>query len=113
MATYVILSHVTPEALCEPEDFKTIAENVSRKIKDECPGVKWRESYVTTGRFDIVDIVESDDIAQVERAGMIIRGVGRTLTETMLATPWKDFIGSLEKREETERVRPAARLRAR
>jgi len=95
MATYIILSRIFPGALCDPKDFKKLAETVSGKIKEECPGVKWRESFATMGQFDTVDIVDSDDPNQVERAAMIIRGYGHSMTETMMATPWKDFIAGL------------------
>jgi uncharacterized protein with GYD domain len=95
MATYIILSRISPDALGDPKDFKKLAETVSEKIKKECPGVKWRESFATMGRFDTVDIVDSDDSNQVERAAMIIRGYGHSMTETMMATPWEDFIARL------------------
>ena len=61
MATYVILSRISPQAVPEPKDFKSLAESVEAKIKAECPGVFWRESYATLGRFDVVDIVDADD----------------------------------------------------
>jgi len=68
---------------------------VSEKIKKECPGVTWKESFATFGRFDVVDIVESDDPRQVARAVMIIRAYGKSETETLPATPWKDFLENL------------------
>jgi len=95
MATYVILSRISPEAIREPREFKQLAEKVSAKIKSDCPQVKWKESYATLGRFDVVDIVESDDPKQIAKAAMIIRSYGHSTTETRLATPWKEFLASL------------------
>jgi uncharacterized protein with GYD domain len=95
MAAYIILSRVSPKAMEAPEDFKVLAERVSQKIKEECPGVHWKESYATLGRFDVVDIVESEDQTQVERAAMIIRAQGHSTTETMVATPWREFLSNL------------------
>lgn len=95
MATYIILSRISPDALGDPTNFKKLAQAVSDRIKKECPGVKWKESFVTMGRFDVVDIIESEDPHQVERAAMIIRGLGHSVTETMMATPWKDFLARL------------------
>ena len=92
MATYIILSRLSPEAFKDPEDFKKLAAYVSEKISGQCPGVTWKSSYVTMGRFDIVDIVEADDPQQVEKAAMIIRADGHATTETMPATPWKQFL---------------------
>ena len=95
MATYIILSRISPEAFSEPKEFKKFASTVSEKIKSECPGVTWRASFSTLGRFDFVDIVKSDDPKQIEKAAMIIRAYGHATTETLLATPWKEFLEML------------------
>ena len=95
MATYVILSRFSPEAFRDPKEFKKIAEEVSAKIKSECSGIRWKDSYATLGRFDVVDIVEANDPKQIEKAAMIIRAFGHSTTETLMATPWKEFLWSL------------------
>lgn len=95
MATYIILSRVSPEALQKPRSLKELAEKVSAKIKSECPAVTWKDSYSTLGRFDVVDIIESDDPKQVEKAAMIIRAYGHSMTETLVATPWDEFLAGL------------------
>jgi uncharacterized protein with GYD domain len=95
MATYLILSRFSPDAFREPKDFKKLAETVASKIKSECRGVTWKDSYATMGRFDVVDVVEADDPKQVEKAAMLIRAHGHSTTETLLATPWKEFLAML------------------
>ena len=95
MATYVILSRISPEAFRDPKEFKQLADAVSAKIKSDCPGVVWKDSYATLGRFDVVDIVDSDDPKEVEKAAMIIRAYGHSTTETLAATPWKEFLANL------------------
>ena len=95
MATYIILSRFSPEAFKEPGEFKKIAEAVSAKIKSECSGVRWKDSYATLGRFDAVDVLEANDPKQIEKAAMIIRAYGHSTTETLVATPWKEFLASL------------------
>lgn len=92
MATYVILSRFSPDAFRDPKDFRKLAEAVSGKIKKQCRGVTWKASFATLGRFDVVDIVEADDPKQIEKAAMIIRAYGHSSTETLLATPWNDFL---------------------
>ena len=92
MTIYIILSRISPEAFSDPFEFKKIAEAVSSRIKKECPDVIWRESYSTTGRFDAVDIVESDDPQQVMTATMIIRAYGHSTTETLAGIPWDEFL---------------------
>jgi len=95
MATYVILSRFSPEAFRNPKDFPKLAKDVASKIRSECRGVDWKASYATMGRFDVVDIVEADDPKEVEKAAMIIRAYGHSTTETLLATPWKEFLKML------------------
>ena len=95
MTTYVILSRFSPEAFRDPKEFKKLAEAVSSKIKSECSGVRWKESFATLGRFDVVDIVEANDPKQIEKAAMIIRAYGHSTTETLVATPWKEFLATL------------------
>jgi uncharacterized protein with GYD domain len=95
MATYVILGKLSPEAIRAPVELRELEDTVSQKMKVECPNVRWKESYAVMGRFDVVDIVEADDPADLGKAAMIIRAYGRTQTETMPARPWKDFLASL------------------
>ncbi len=95
MKTYIILSRFSPNAFTNPKEFRKLAADVSEHIQSECPGIVWRDSYATLGRFDVVDIVESDDPRQVERAAMIIRGYGHSITETLTGTPWKKFLEAL------------------
>jgi uncharacterized protein with GYD domain len=92
MATYIILSQISPEAFSDPYEFRAIANNVASKIKKECPGIAWKQSYSTMGRFDVVDIVEADDPKEVTKATMIIRAYGHSVTETLAATPWHEFL---------------------
>jgi uncharacterized protein with GYD domain len=61
----------------------------------QCPSITWKDSYATLGRFDVVDIVEAADPKEVEKAAMIIRAYGHASTETLPATPWKEFLATL------------------
>jgi len=95
MAMYVILSRFSPEAFRDPKEFRKLAEDVSSKIKSQCPGVRWKDSFATLGRFDVVDLVEADDPKQMEKAAMLIGAFGHSTTETLVATSWKEFLASL------------------
>ncbi len=68
------------------------ARIMDQSLKGE---VRWKESFATLGRSDVADIVEADDPKQIERAAMIIRGYGHSTTETLFATPWKEFLAAL------------------
>jgi len=95
MKTYIILTRLSQDTFTDPKELREVAVQVSERIKRDCPQVKWKESFATLGRFDVVDIVEADDEKEVERAAMIIRGIGRSVTETLVATPWKEFLENL------------------
>lgn len=98
MGTYVILTRLAADAFKDPSEFPQIAKTVAEKVKADCPQVVWKESYVVSGLDDILDIVEAPDITAVERACMIIRAYGHGTTETLVATPWADFLKSLGER---------------
>ncbi len=95
MATYVILSRISPNAFDDIKKFKNMAEKVASEIRKQCPDVEWKYSFATLGRFDVVDIVESRNPKQVEKAAMLIRAYGHASTETLSATAWKDFRANL------------------
>ncbi|MFC1915011.1 GYD domain-containing protein [Chloroflexota bacterium] len=95
MKEYVILVRFSPEAFREPKDLKKTMDVLSAKIKGDCPKVVWKGSYGTLGRYDVVDIVESDDQEQVEKAAMLIRACFHATTETLPAKPLKEFLANL------------------
>lgn len=95
MTTYIILSRFSPEAFEDPKNFRDLAATVSAKIKKQCPDITWKGSFATLGRFDVVDFVEADDPKQIEKAAMIIRAYGHSTTETLVATPWREFLSVL------------------
>lgn len=95
MATYVILSRFSHETTRDLGQLKQAAGKVAETIKAECPGVRWKESYAVLGRFDVVDVVEASDVKDIEKAAMLIRVHGHATTETLQATPWKEFLDSL------------------
>jgi uncharacterized protein with GYD domain len=95
VTTYIILSRFSPEAFEDPKNFRDLAATVSAKIKKQCPDITWKGSFATLGRFDVVDFVEADDPKQIEKAAMIIRAYGHSTTETLVATPWREFLSVL------------------
>src|SRR5262245_52513505 len=95
MATYVILSRLSADSYKTPGSLRDTAKAVSDRIKKDCPGVKWLSSYALMGRCDSLDVVEAGSPQEVEKAAMIIRSLGHATTETLHATPWKEFVGAL------------------
>lgn len=95
MATYIILSKFSIRAFDDHKQFKELAFDTAEKIRAECPGVTWLQSFATIGRYDVINIVEADDPKLVEKSAMIIRAFQHSTTETLLATPWSEFLEML------------------
>jgi uncharacterized protein with GYD domain len=95
METYVIFTRLSPSSFKDSDQFRKLAKRVSQRIADECPKAHWKDSYALMGRFDVVDIVEAESARDAERAALIIRSEANATTETMHATPWKDFLAKL------------------
>lgn len=95
METYIIFTRLSSSSFKDGKQFRQLAKRVSQRIKDECPKARWKDSYALMGRFDVVDIVEAESAADAERAALIIRSEANASTETMHATPWKEFLAEL------------------
>jgi uncharacterized protein with GYD domain len=104
MATYVILSKLSPLAFEDPKEFRKLADTLASRIRKECKGFTWKQSFATLGRFDVVDIVESKDPDQVARAALIICGYGHASTETLPATEWNEFLDNFNHMESALRA---------
>lgn len=95
MNTYIILTRFLDDAFDVHTDLNTYAQTVKDHIREECPDVTWRQSFMTMGSVDVVDVVEAEDPRDVQKAALIIRTFGYAHTETFLATPWNDFLDRL------------------
>lgn len=92
MQTYIILTKFAPGAFATPIAFKKASVELTKKLKHDCPGVHWKASYATLGRYDVIDVVAADNPEDVHRAAMLINTQAHASTETMLATPWHEYL---------------------
>jgi uncharacterized protein with GYD domain len=44
----------------------------------------------------VIDVVEASDPKEIEKVVMIIRPYGHSTTETLMGTPWKEFLDGLK-----------------
>ena len=95
MNTYIILSQLSVDAMRDPKEFSALARQVSKRIKSECPNVKWKASYATMGSIDVVDVVEARSAEDVAKAALIIRSYGHATTQTLPAFEWHGFVNSM------------------
>ena len=92
MATYVMLTRLSPEALARPESVIDLNRQVEDRIKRECPGVRWLANYAVLGPCDYLDIFEAPDAETATKVSLLVRSFGHATTETWLATEWDRFV---------------------
>ena len=91
MATYVVLTRLTPESVKSPADLARLERAVSERIRKECPQVKWLANYAILGPCDYLDLFEAPDESVAAKDVMLIRSFGHAQTETWTAVPWERF----------------------
>lgn len=95
MHTYIILTKFAPGAFKTAAHFKQASAELTEKLKQECPVVRWKASYATLGQYDVVDVVDAEDPADVHRAALLIHTAGHATTETLMATPWREYLAKV------------------
>jgi uncharacterized protein with GYD domain len=91
MATFVMLTRLTPETVKTPGDLKRLEKAVSERVRRECPDVKWVANYAILGPYDYLDIFDAPDEAAAAQVVMTVRSFGHAQTETWTALPWQRF----------------------
>jgi nitrate reductase gamma subunit len=95
MSSWVILVRFSLERCSEPDEFLVLVEDVTLRIRKECPDFRWVSCHATLGEFDMVLIVECEDAVQVQRAAFIFRVHSVVNIQVMHALPWKEMLEKL------------------
>lgn len=91
MATYAMLTRLSPDALTDPSSIEELGQRVIEKLKAECPDARWIASYALLGPYDYLDLFEAPDQETATRVAVVVRSFGHATTETWPATPWERF----------------------
>jgi uncharacterized protein with GYD domain len=92
MATYVMVTRLSPDAITDPNVIKELGQRVTAKLDAECPEAKWISSYAVLGPYDYVDLFEAPDNETAAKVAVIVRSFGHATTEIWPATPWDRFV---------------------
>lgn len=92
MATYIMLTRLSPTALTSPGSVSELNRQVEGRIKEQCPEVKWLANYAVLGPYDYLDIFEAPDAEAATRVALLIRSFGHASTEIWCATAWDRFL---------------------
>ena len=91
MATFIMITKLSHEALVSPKSFEQLSASVTARIRTECPNVEWWSSYVVLGPADYLDIFTAPDIETAAKVATIIRSYGHATTEIWPAVEWDAF----------------------
>lgn len=91
MATFIMLTRLSHQALQSPASLENLSHEVMERIRRDCPGVEWKQSYAVLGPADYVDIFTAPDIDAAMKVATVIRTFGHATTEIWGATEWDKF----------------------
>ena len=93
MATYIMLSTLTPDGVQTIKNNPSRIREVNREI--EQLGATVKAQWATLGQFDFVNVVEAPDENTIARVSLELGSRGTARYETLAAIPVEDFIASL------------------
>jgi uncharacterized protein with GYD domain len=91
MVTFVMLTHLSPEAVPQPSTVEEFERRVMSHVRQDCPSVTWLQSWAVLGAYDYVDVFEAPDIETAMKVSTIFRTFGRVRSEIMPAVEWNEF----------------------
>ena len=92
MATYVLLSKLTPELTRDLSRRHEVGQKWKRDIEEKCPGVRWIAHYMVLGPYDFLDLYEAPDEETAAKVSMITMSRGALKAESWTAIPYSRFL---------------------
>jgi uncharacterized protein with GYD domain len=96
MATFVLMTKLTPEVLRDVKHRESIGLRWKRKIEEKCPEVKFLGHYALLGSYDFLDIYEAPDEEVAAKVSLITQAEGAMKAESWTAIPYPRFLELVE-----------------
>jgi uncharacterized protein with GYD domain len=93
MATYVLLSTLTPQGVQTLKSNPDRLREVNRDVEEL--GAKVVHQWATLGPFDFVNVVEAPDAATIARVSVALGARGSTKVQTLTALSIDEFLGAV------------------
>lgn len=93
MKTFILLTKLAPDISRQMKDRDKLGRNWLKLVKEKCPEVKFISHYALLGRYDFLDIYEAPDEESAAKVSMISLANGAFQAETIIAIPYKQFLG--------------------
>ncbi|MCX7829456.1 MAG: GYD domain-containing protein [Acidobacteria bacterium] len=92
MATFILLTKLSPEVLEKPKERAKKGKEWLKKVKKVCPDVKWIAHYSILGPYDFMDIYEADSVETAHKVSLISRTYGAVSAESWEALPYEKYL---------------------
>ncbi len=67
MATFIMLTRLNPDAVRSPTGLEQLEREAMKRVREQCPDVKWLGSYAVLGPYDYLDIFSANDVESAAR----------------------------------------------
>jgi len=91
MSTFIMLTHLSHQALQSPASLDELGRSVTARIHEECPDVDWISSYAVMGPADYLDVFDAPDLDTAMKVATVVRTFGHATTEVWGAMAWDRF----------------------
>lgn len=92
MATYVLLTKLTPEVMKDIKHRERIGKRWMQDVSKKCPDVTWVAHYALLGPYDFMDIFEAPNEEVAAKVSMITLSTGALQAESWTAIPYNRFL---------------------
>ncbi|NIM20166.1 MAG: GYD domain-containing protein [Candidatus Latescibacteria bacterium] len=96
MATYVLMTKLTPEITRDIKHREKIGKKWMQKVSEKCPEVKWIAHYALLGPYDFMDIFEAPNEEIAAKVSIITLSSGALQAESWTAIPYSRFLDLVE-----------------
>lgn len=96
MPKFVLMTRLSAESLQDARTRRAMGKEWLKRVKAQCPDVKWIAHYAILGPYDFMDIYEAPDVATAHRVSLISRTEGALSAESWQALPYEEFLKVLE-----------------
>ncbi len=92
MATYVLVTKLSPELTKDLKKRAEIGRKWIGRVRKNCPEVKFLAHYALLGPYDFLDIYEAPNEKSAAKVSMISLSGGAIAAESWTAIPYRKFI---------------------
>lgn len=92
MATYVLMTKLSPELSREVHHRAELGRQWKAAVAEKCPTVKFTAHYALLGPYDFMDIFEAPDEETAAKVSLISLSRGAAKAESWTAIPYARFL---------------------